>query len=351
LKTVRLALSFDHELSLGGTDDYAKNLFVPTDRLLALARELSVPITLFTDVACAMRFESWDADRFFVPYRDQLTRAIAAGHDVQLHIHPHWFDSYYIDGAFRPSTTFGLGEFATRPWPDNIEGIIKRAATFLAELTSSADRTFRCLAYRAGGFNLAPETARIVQALLDNGIVIDSSIAKGFFFESNISSVDFRSMPSNANWFIAPEGPLNIAADAGLFEVPIASRPRTLLNNVPHLFKRVACRRRAPRPTGWSLHEGNTSKAKRLARLVPRSAWMLGFDNHTQSTDHQIRTLDYHLTHHREEEMICAAISHPKNMGEYAFAMMRNFVLRVRARYGRSVSFCTYREIADALHL
>ena len=349
---IRLALSFDHELSLGGTDDYAANLFAPTDRLLDLARELAVPITLFTDVACAMRFREWAADRFFVPYQRQIARALSEGHDVQLHIHPHWFDSSFVGGRFRPSKSFALDDFARRAWPHNIEGIIKRGVAFLSELGTTASADYRCLAYRAGGFNLAPQTARIVLALLDNGILIDSSIAKGFYFESAISRVDFRTMPAEANWFIGTDGPLHVPAAAGLFEVPIASRPRTPLNNVPNLVKRVVYRRRAPAQSGRGVHEGNTTTAQKVARLAPRSAWMLSFDGYAESVSDQMRTLKHHVKHHdTSDEIICAAISHPKNMGEHSFGMLREFVNRVRRYYGRGVQFCSFRQIAEAHRL
>ena len=77
---------------------------------------------------------------------------------------------------------------------------------------------------------------------------------------------------------------------------------------------------------------------------------MVSFDGYAESVDDQMRTLEHHLTSHRDaDEIICAAISHPKNMGDYSLAMMRAFVERVRLRYGRRVEFCTYRQIAKSL--
>jgi len=350
MRPIRIALSFDHELSLGGTNNYEDNLFRPTERIFALARELDVPVTLFTDVACAIRFAAWDAGRFFEPYRAQLVRAVHEGHDVQLHIHPHWFDSSYVDGRFRPSTAFALSHFAMRTRPDNIEGIIERSVTFLSNICVDVDPHYRCIAYRAGGFNLAPESARILTALHNCGIRIESSIAKGYYFESNISLVDFRDMPRPANWRIALSGPLNRESSDGLFEVPIASRPRRAVHNAAYFAKRLLLRRRAPASTGSGLHEANTSVVQQLARLVRGTAWMLSFDLYAQSVEDQIRTLRFHIDHHRDDsEIICASISHPKIMGDHAFAVFRGFVERVRKEYGRQVEFCTYQQIGKAM--
>ena len=58
---IYLNLSFDHELSLGGVrTTYDKNLFTPTRDILDVADSLGVPVTLFTDVLCGMRFREWD---------------------------------------------------------------------------------------------------------------------------------------------------------------------------------------------------------------------------------------------------------------------------------------------------
>ena len=102
MRKLKILLSFDHELSLGGVQSYSKNLFEPTDRLVRVANDLDVKITLFTDVMCAIRFEEWDADGFSRHYRQQIGRVIQDGHDVQLHLHPHWIDSEYRDGTFIP---------------------------------------------------------------------------------------------------------------------------------------------------------------------------------------------------------------------------------------------------------
>ena len=72
-------LSFDHELSLGGTDSYTYNLFEPTELLLDLADNLSVPVILFTDVLCGIRFKEWDQSGFYVPYVKQLSSKLAGG--------------------------------------------------------------------------------------------------------------------------------------------------------------------------------------------------------------------------------------------------------------------------------
>lgn len=347
MKRLTILLSFDHELSLGGVESYERDLFAPTDQLLDLAAELSVPITLFTDVCAALRFREWDRDGFFMPYVRQIQRAIAQSHDVQLHVHPHWMTSDFRHGRFVPSPMYALGYFIDHPWPNNIPGIIERGIGLLHELCRPQQPDYKCLAFRAGGFCLTPETGAILSALYHHGIRIESSIAKGNYVKFAGCLVDHHEMPRRANWFIPKEGPLHQEAEDGLYEIPIAARPRTPWNNLPFLFKRLLYRGRRYRSKGWPFDRGRTSFSVKIKRLIPNTVWMLGFDNYTHSLADLMRILHHHVSSHADETVICSALSHPKHMGGYARELMVRFVEQVRQEYTNQVTFCTYRAIYD----
>lgn len=346
MSKIELLLSFDHELSLGGARDYDRNLFAPTRALLDAAKRAGVPISLFTDVPCAIRFDEWGISEFAEPYRRQIGEALSGGHDVQLHIHPHWFSSHIANGRFAPSKDFRLADFADGPL--QIESIVSRCHAYLTALCRKTRADYRCIAYRAGGFNLAPQTARILHALYAAGIRIDSSIIKGYRFGSDLSLVDFTDVPAQANWNIPLNGPVSAAASgAGLWEIPIASMPRTPLNNVPFLMNRVRHRNRVYDSGGVSIHDANTGITQKLLRLFPRSAWYLGFDDAAQSLHDLMAILRYHVrAHERDERITCAAIGHPKNMGNYAIDLFERFVDAARTRYGDRIAFVTYSDIA-----
>ena len=347
---IRLILSFDHELSLGGTESFAYNLFEPTNELFRVADELSLPTALFTDVLCAMRYEEWDRSGFFEPYRRQIGEALRRGHDVQLHIHPHWVDSTYEHGTYRPSRHFALSDFENAAPPDDIAGIIDRSHDFLTTLCREADPAYRCVAYRAGGHNLAPATAAILSALYEKGVRIDSSIVKGFRFHSGISAVDMTNMPAAPNWTIPVGGPLNANGDHGLYEIPVAAKPRTPLNNLPFLVNRVRHRARAHDPRGPSIHAAHTPLIQKLGRMFPRSAWALSFDDAAHSTDDVLDIFRAHVRAHGDaEQIVCAAVSHPKSMGAYAFSLMRHFVEGARREFGDALEFTTYRDVYNDL--
>lgn len=350
MRQLTILLSFDHELSLGGCTSYERNLFAPTSRLLQLAAELGVGVTLFSDVLCALKFREWDGTGFYRRFAAQIDDVICHGQDVQLHLHPHWLDSTYINGKYIPSESYTLGAFRDRSPPDDIPGIVRRGIETIHELCCR-DPAYQCIAFRAGGYAIEPESGRVLSGLYENGIRIDSTVAKGFRFECDLWSVDFRQMPRSANWYIAPTGPIDREAANGIFEIPIATRPRTPFNNLPRLMRRIVLRGRGYDSTGWAIDVGRTSAITKLLRLVPRSCWMLGFDDHTETPRELLKTLLSHVDRHGDQSHIaCSAISHPKFMGERSLTLMRDFVGLVREEFGTAVSFPTFRQFYD-MHL
>ena len=111
--------------------------------------------------------------------RYQLQDAINRGHDVQLHLHPHWIDTTYSNGKFYPSQKYSLNDYRDNAYPNDISGIVEQGVNFLNNICKPVNEDYRCIAFRAGGYNLSPSTARILNALWENGIRIESSIAKG----------------------------------------------------------------------------------------------------------------------------------------------------------------------------
>ena len=240
---ISLTLSFDHELPLGGIkESYDQALFSPTEKVLHLAKECNVPVTLFTDVLSGIQFQKWGDLEFSKKYETQIQSAIQMGHEVQLHLHPHWLRTSYKAGTFKPSYPDGyaLHDYKDEPYPHNIEGIVKQGICFLNRVCKEADPKYQCIAFRAGGYCLSPSTDRILSALYENGIRIDSSISKGYQF----GSIAYLNMPRCANWYIPPTGPLTRPSQDGIFEVPIVSMPRTPWNNVPALMRRFIHRKR-----------------------------------------------------------------------------------------------------------
>lgn len=341
---IKLFLTYDHELPLGKLKtSYESSLFEPTQKVMDIANELGVGITLFTDILCAQRFYEWDKVHFYDPYKNQLQKALKSGHDVQLHIHPHWLTTNYKNGAYFPSTDFGLSDFVNSEEFGGIGGIITQGIDGINNICKDVNLDYKCLAYRAGGYNIAPATKEIFQSLYKNGICYDSSMAHGFYFKSGMSEVDFRKLPNKPNWFVNSENLQDASNTHGIIEIPIACIPKTLFE-IPTAFKMKKYAYRAPINHGQVIHiQNQVDKIAKLKMLF--SSRMLSFDNYTLSLKYLLRILDYNvLKHNAHDTLMLSIISHPKSMGKYSFELMKNFIQEVYRKYP-NVEFLTYTQL------
>jgi hypothetical protein len=355
LAKINIVLSFDHELSLGGVSGtYENNLFNPTRQILTEANNLGVKVTLFTDVLCSLRFRDWDQEGFVRPYEEQLRSACQSGHDVQLHLHPHWLDTTFDDGRFIQSSRYSLHEFREETSPNDIEGIVRRGTEYLTNVCRSAIDDYRCIAFRAGGLNMSPSTGDIIQALVKSGILIDSSVAPGYKFISNVNSVDYSNTPAEPNWHISTScidgNKSRLTGKPSLFEVPIVTIPRNPLNNIPALIRRVMYASRAPRTEGITLYDVDTGMVEKLKRLAPFSSWMLSFDYYWSDGSYLVAMLKTYLRQYvsnTDDEIYVSTLSHPKSMGPGGLTVMREFISQARSEFGDDIEFVTFPQIAS----
>jgi hypothetical protein len=348
---IKLVLSFDYELPLGGTKNYKKGLFEPTEQLLSLAHSLNVPISLFADICSAEFFKKWDEKNYFIPFVNQLHTVLKGGNEVQLHIHPHWITSKYENAEFVPSEDFMLGTFKKMPELYSIDKIIKNSANSLNDICSSAIPGYKCISYRAGGFNLEPNSDIIFNTLAENGIKIDSSIIKNYYLHTEFVTINYHGMPKQANWFIN-NGELRKPSNIGIFEIPIAAKPKTFITNFPDKMRRKMHKERAynHEGKGYGIKLGGlTLKDKLLQSISPR---MLTFDVHSHRVKDLISIIVYNLKKYNEEGTIyLSVLSHPKAMGSYHFSLMKGFVDAIKLIYKNKVEFTRYKDISDELNL
>lgn len=339
---IRLFLTFDHELPLGSLKtSYKKALFDPTEKLLETANKINVPVTLFTDVLAAIRYKQWDYQAFYNAYESQLQQAVASRHDVQLHLHPHWLTSGFKDGKVIPSKEYSLADFkANNEW--SIATIVKKGIQQLEDICLKYNPGYNVLAFRAGGYNIEPESKEIFSQLYANGIRYDSSVVLKYYFVSALSLVDFRELPALPNWNIGADGNFRQPSQTGILEIPVAAIPKTPFE-IPTRFKLKHFAHRAPENHGSMIHEGNPGRRIEKLRML-FSSRMLTFDNHTLSAKYLMQILNYNVKRFKHSEFLnLATCSHPKTMGAYSFSLMQQFIEMARAKYPE-IEFTTFSE-------
>ena len=348
---INVLLTFDYELPLGGvTGTFDESLFDPTNALLNCADKLEVPLNFFADVLSYDRFKELKRPDYYLKFASQMKSACEKGHDVQLHLHPHWKETKVINDTFETSNKYGLDSFANEDYPNSIEDIIEKGISSIKEILEDED--YNCLAYRAGGYVLEPEAGKILSALRRKGIKIDSSICKGSFYKSDLSKVDYTNVPKKANWFLDLNGDFSKEGSSnGIFEIPIAGKAKSIFE-VPTALKMKKCAHRAPKSGGRMIHSSPVhmnfeEKIKKLS-----SSRMLTFDNYTYSTSFNQKILSSYVNQFKkEDEIFLSVIGHPKTMGKYALELMTKFVEDSKKKYGDQIRFITFTEAANKLGL
>ena len=152
---MKIFLTFDYELFFGPqTGSAQKCLLEPTDRLMNDADSHGVKLVFFVDVGYLIKLEEFGEEFHELRnelklVRAQISNMVERGHDVQLHIHPHWERSIYANGKWTINAdgAYKLADFQQ----DEIERIIRTYKTYLDNLVD-----YRTTAFRAGGWCIQP---------------------------------------------------------------------------------------------------------------------------------------------------------------------------------------------------
>jgi hypothetical protein len=288
----RILYSADYELYLGENFLPETEVLVePTIGLLAACERIRVPLTLFCDVACIWRYRQEGDDTFPDAAEAQLRDAVRRGHDVQVHLHPHWLHATREDGRWRaPADTFVVGAL------DDPAPLLARAKAYLEELLRPVDPSYSCIAFRAGNYGLQPDCQRVLAALLETGYEVDSSLVPGLVVRDEISQVDYRGW----RW------PEKNGLFYDVYEVPIA----TARFGPPDAFFR-RLNRPAPRETrGRTIREVSEVKAPLLSGLFRLYPLELG------PNARRLEKITRRYIRRVGKDVEFALSSHPKAVGE-----------------------------------
>jgi hypothetical protein len=218
---MRTLVTLDYEVYFGRrTGTVERCLIEPTEALMDIAGRRGAPLAFFVDVGylLALRREmrrSAALARDHAAVCRQLKRLVRRGHELQLHIHPHWEDARWEQGEWNLDLArYALHAFA----PAEIAGIVKRYLEALRDLGGACAGR----AYRAGGWVIQPFD-RLRAALASAGVAIDSTVYPGGHRGGAVRPYDFRRAPARSRWRFEHD-PLVEDAGGAFLEVPIASR-------------------------------------------------------------------------------------------------------------------------------
>ena len=226
LKTI---ITLDYELYFGENAGTVQRCLIdPTDALLMTAKRAGFKLVFFVDAGFIFRLQQQrhmtaEVDRQYSAVSRQLQHIVRDGHDIQLHVHPHWEDSHWHNGSWRMDTRrYRIHSFSKCDAHD----IVTKYRHALSEASGYTE----IVAYRAGGFAMQP-FEHIAGALRDNKILIDSSVLPGLFHGAADYGYDFRDAPQQGTWRFSDDPTIEVPLGEFL-EIPISSVVATPLTKL-----------------------------------------------------------------------------------------------------------------------
>lgn len=352
---LNLCLSADHEIFFGENHVSEQHVVIdPTDQLLALCGQFGVPLTLFTDICSIWRYKELGMAEYPRLMEQQMSKAISRGHDVQLHLHPHWLKAVYNGRGW----SYNPSDYRLHSLPvSEIRELIAKGKEYLESLLQPVDPEYRCIAFRAGGWCLQPEK-EILQSLLDQGIMLDSTVFRGGYRVNGLHDFDFRGAPAFPNYWIDPDkGVLQPSekAEHRMFEVQIGSyteTPGRHLQKLRNRWNKLNTGIAQDRIKGLSADQVGGKSKWGLQKLVPwfKQPIAFSYDGYTAGTMLHILN-DYLNKLPSERDYYISIIGHPKVMDTFTFEELGRFLRTVKENYHGRVEFTSFRGVAESIGL
>ncbi len=231
---MKLILTLDYELFGDGTGDVFKHIIAPTETILSIFNKHNIKTTIFFEVVeywyLKKEWESGNTMGYdknpIAAIDSQLIKAFSEGHDIQLHLHPQWLGARYNENRWQLNLdNWRLSDF------DLVEGynqnvLIEKGIKTLENLLKPIDANYSPSIIRAGGFNVVP-SLKISDAMINNRILIDSSVYPGGYEDGDLSIYDYRKVSYKQDYWIADPNDFSVPSttEYEILEIPIFALP------------------------------------------------------------------------------------------------------------------------------
>ena len=328
---MKFLLTLDYELFFGtntGSPDGC--LIYPTRVLTHELERHGFLVTLFVDAGyldrlsrSLQKLHKFQLERIST----QLQQLVSRGHDVQLHVHPHWEDTHWTNGRWEIDTTrYRLQSFSCHA----IAELLDRYTGLLGSITG-----IRPTAFRAGGWCLQPFES-LAGPLANAGIHIDSTVYTRGKSVNPGREFDFSMAPDLDRWRF-DTNPVS-AQDAGRFlEIPITAYRVSPLFYWEALWKKLV-KRAGDKPLGdgHALSNSNEYYIRKLFRTEDTVASIDGARAHL--IEHS-----YQKTRERRHS-IFNVMGHPKSLTRNSVLALDQFL----TRHGAALEPSVLRDFAQA---
>jgi len=240
-----IILTVDYELFLGDLTGTTKECMIePTQSLVSVLEKNGSKMTIFWDILHYYQLLEFEKSfpellqrRLLI--EEQILNLNKRGHDIQLHLHPHWLDARFENNKWNFTyDRFKLHNLSSENNPNDINtilGCVTISKKLIEDTIRKVSPDYKVTTFRAGGYLIEPFD-KLKDAFLKNDIKIDSSVCPGLYNPSKVSTYDFRFYPNKTKYNF--DSTPKIITDNGKFiEIPIATIHLSIFRNI--LFKFV----------------------------------------------------------------------------------------------------------------
>lgn len=210
-----LVLTNDWELFGDGSGDYYQIQHNRTLDMLEVLDKYNAKMTFFAEVMQQLTFLNSGIEKYQKIANDWesiLRSAYKSGHGVELHIHPQWMNSKYIDDRWVLDDKWSIGKLDKA----HTKELILNGKKYLE---STLGNNYKVRSYRAGAYYIQP-SKDIISVLNEVGIDADSSVTKGLY---QLDEYDYWDAESNIySWNVSDEN-IMVKGENNLIEIPIYS--------------------------------------------------------------------------------------------------------------------------------
>jgi len=186
---MRILTTLDYEVFLGDeTGSVKNNLIIPMNKLTSVGNNYGIKCSLFVDASYLYMLKKLGNKHLKLKndYNNicaNLNKLSNEGHDIELHIHPHWFFSTFNGNKWiTDSSHYKLSDLKK----EEAEEIFSKSKKLLEEITGK-----KIIAFRAGGFSAQP-TDLLTHLFRKNNIKADCSVYTGAYYNSQSQQYDYR---------------------------------------------------------------------------------------------------------------------------------------------------------------
>lgn len=325
-----IILTIDHELFLGKETGKVKETMIePAEKLLSILEKNGSKMTVFWDILhyhrllkLEKKFPKLSEDRVLI--ENQILELARRGHDIQLHLHPHWLDAEYQNNEWVfHYDRFKLHNLSDDNNPEDINtilGCITISKALMENLIRRVNVNYKVTTFRAGGYLIEP-FEKLKHALQKNEIRVDSSVCTNLSNDYDNFSFNFCSYPAKQKYNF-DFSPKIIVNGAQFTEIPITTVKIPALINIYFTFLRIIKypyleSERKGSSTGDYFKPSGFQRLRKLSALTHTKFYQLSTDgNFKERFDYKFKKVPGYST----------MILHPKLLNSHNLYIINEYI-------------------------